>query len=88
MCEKGKEIIIDRIESSIAVCEDSSGAFTDIKLDDLPCGVKTGDILVFDGEAYVIDRERTLSRKKKIMSMQQKLFGRGAPKKCGTHEME
>ncbi len=88
MCEKGKEIIIDRIESSFAVCEDSSGAFADIKLNDLPVGVRSGDILVYDGEAYIIDREKTLSRKRKIKAMQQRLFGRSTPKKGGTHEME
>ena len=71
---------VDRIEgddidgSKIAVLEPDDGEVINIKLKDLPLGVKEGDILKFENNVYTIDVERTRRSKKDIDERFKKLF--------------
>lgn len=68
-----KRYIIDRIEEGFAVVE-CDGEMLNIKLDILPKGVKSGDILLNTGGDFVIDNEETQERRQKIIKLQQELF--------------
>ena len=54
--------IIDRIEGDTAVVE-ITDEFTDMKMSELPKGVKEGDVLVSVNGKYVVDKEATRKRK-------------------------
>ncbi len=64
------ELIIDRIEADVAVCENIDRTTTDIPLILLPEGVKEGDVIIKNelGE-FVIDSEKTLERKQRIKKL-------------------
>ena len=68
-----KRYIIDRIEEGFAVV-DCDGEMLNIKLDILPKGVKSGDILLNTDGDFVIDNEETQERRQKIIKLQQELF--------------
>lgn len=61
------ELIIERIEGEIAVCENIDRTMTDIPCVFLPEGVKAGDVISKNefGE-YVIDVKKTMKRKRRI----------------------
>lgn len=61
------ELIIDRIESEFAICENIDRTMTSVPLYLLPEGVKEGDVIVKNdlGE-FVIECEKTLERKQRI----------------------
>ncbi|MBQ8623411.1 MAG: DUF3006 domain-containing protein [Oscillospiraceae bacterium] len=69
------ELIIDRIESDIAVCENIDRTMVDIPLFLLPEGVKAGDVISKNelGE-YVIDSDKTLERKQRIKRLLNNLW--------------
>lgn len=65
---------IDRIEENIAVCFDENESRVEIDIKNLPLEVKEGDWLKnIDGQ-YIIDKEYTLQRRKKIQNLQKKLW--------------
>ena len=55
-------LVIDRIESGIAVCETEDGR-RELPLAGLPAGVREGDCLVCVDGSWQIDREETLRRR-------------------------
>jgi len=65
---------IDRIEGDTAVLESDDGEVINIKLTDLPAGIKEGDILKFENNIYTIDEQRTKQGKKDIEERFNKLF--------------
>jgi len=70
---------VDRIEGNmngceIAVLEPDDGEVINIKLTNLPSGVKEGDILKFENNIYAIDEQRTKQGKKDIEERFNKLF--------------
>ena len=71
---------VDRIEGDnidggkIAILDPDGGEVINIKLQDLPLGVKEGDILKFENNVYTIDAERTKCSKKDIDERFKKLF--------------
>jgi hypothetical protein len=67
---------VEQIEQGIAKCEDENKQFTHINLSLLPEGVKSGDILCFDGEKYEILTAETEKRKEKMLGLQARLFGK------------
>lgn len=69
------ELIIDRIEGDIAVCENIDRTTTNIPLILLPDGVKEGDVILKDenGE-YVVDAEKTLERRQRIKKLLNNLW--------------
>lgn len=69
------ELIIDRIEGDIAVCENIDRTTMNIPLILLPDGVKEGDVILKDenGE-YMIDAEKTLERRQRIKKLLNNLW--------------
>ena len=68
--------IIDRFESGFAVCESDSGIMVDIEIKKLPKGAREGDVMIFDGNTYNIDKERTRALRAEVLELQNKLFKR------------
>ncbi len=66
-----KQLIIDRIESGIAVCEYEEGKSVHLPTELLPENVKEGSVLKIR-----VDRSETKKRQKKARELQDKLFGR------------
>ncbi|MBO4865899.1 MAG: DUF3006 domain-containing protein [Ruminococcus sp.] len=67
---------VDRIESAIAVCEDSEGATINIDLKKLPPDVKSGDILIFRDGRFLNDKTAMSERRAEISALQEKLLGK------------
>jgi len=68
------EIIIDRIEEDIAVCEMLDGGMADIPLARLPQGVREGDVLSFRDGVYTLRPERRKARQEVIQKLQDDVF--------------
>ena len=65
---------VDRIENGIAVCEDFNGNHINIEVGFLPEKVKEGDILeVCDGK-FIILKDETDERRKKLAELQKSIF--------------
>ena len=69
-----KKYSVDRIENDIAVSEDENGNTVNIRLSELPSGVKEGDILSFNGEKYAVLYDETEQRRKALLNLQKSLF--------------
>lgn len=67
--------IVDRLEGSVAVCEDESRTFVDIDVERLPDGVRTGDILVEEEGVFTLDKLATEKRRAEIAALQNELWG-------------
>ncbi len=71
-------VIVDRFEGEYAVCElsDKEKGTTTILIEKikLPCDVKEGDILGVENNSYVILKEETEKRRKKIIGLSDSLF--------------
>lgn len=68
------EYIVDRIEEGVAVLEGEDGAMTNVKLGELPEGVKEGDVLVMHEGSYRIDCDATQSRREQMEDLFRSLF--------------
>lgn len=66
-------LIIERLEENIAVVEDGSKRF-EVSRDKLPKNVCEGDVLKESDGSYEIDREKTESRRKEILKLQNSLW--------------
>lgn len=66
-------LIVDRLEGDFAVCETDDG-FINIPLCDISDKVKSGDILVKNGEKYAVDKAAAAARRKELFLKQNKLF--------------
>jgi hypothetical protein len=64
------KLIIDRFEGDYAVCEDEDQKFRNIKLLEMPEGVKEGDIIEMEMGNVTINKEATSFRSEEI----EKLF--------------
>lgn len=66
--------IIDRFEGDYAVVEFDGRQMNDIRIRDLPVGVKEGDVIrLLDGK-YVLDELETERIKKETVAMFEKLW--------------
>lgn len=68
------EYSIDRFEENIAVLIDENEAIQHISKELLPQEAKEGDILLFDGETYQLDKDATAVRKEEVCSLIDQLF--------------
>lgn len=68
-----EKYIIDRFEGEFAVLERESGGTKDIPKAQLP-GAREGDVIIFEGGTYRIDKEETQKRKELIAEKMHKLF--------------
>lgn len=64
---------IDRIEGNIIVCQSEDGSMLELERAVLP-NAKEGDCIVYDGNTYTIDYERTQKRKEEMDSLLNSLF--------------
>lgn len=70
-----EKYIIDRFESSFAVLEKENGTTTNVEAS-LLGDAKEGDVVIFDGESYTIDKEETRLRRERIKDKMGKIFKR------------
>lgn len=70
-----EKYIIDRFEDSFAVLEKENGTTVNVEASLLGDALE-GDVVLFDGKAYTIDKEETQTRKKRIEEKMSKLFKR------------
>lgn len=71
-----KKYVVEEIENGVAKCENEDGDFEFIKLSSLPSAAKEGDVLVFEDGFYTVSQSETDERKKKMLELQNKLFGK------------
>ncbi|MBQ8228900.1 MAG: DUF3006 domain-containing protein [Clostridia bacterium] len=71
-----ERFVVEFIENGIAKCETQNKSFKEIEISLLPQGVKSGDILAFDNEKYMILNEETDVEKQKMLDLQSRLFGK------------
>ncbi len=67
---------VERIEENIAVCEADDGSVLKLKLDELPQGIREGDIIEQTENGFAINSAETESRRKKMAEMQRNIFGK------------
>lgn len=66
---------IDRLEGSIAVCEDELGKRVQLPVSSLPAGFKEGDCLSIDEDGCItVNNEETERRREAIKRLQQQVF--------------
>ncbi len=65
---------IDRIEGNVIVCQNEEDGMLELDRSILP-EAKEGDCVVFNGEGYSVDTERTQKRKEKMNALLDDLFG-------------
>lgn len=68
------KLIVDRFEGEYAVCENEDGTMVDIRRDKLPKETKEGDVLIVEGDTFVIDVQATLERKEYIKKLMDDLW--------------
>ena len=68
-----ERLIADRIEEGIAVFEKEDMSHISLPLSAFDFTVKEGDILLFDGENYIMDENEADKRRHKLLLMQKKL---------------
>lgn len=67
-------LIVEKIEGNTVTIEDDDNHFN-LHKTDIPTDVKEGDIILFLNGEYIVDKEATEERRKKIIEMQKKIFG-------------
>ncbi|MCI8805833.1 MAG: DUF3006 domain-containing protein [Clostridiales bacterium] len=61
------EYIIDRFEGNFAVCQNTvSDEIKNVESGLIPKGAEEGDVIVFTGDKYFLDSDKTKERKKVI----------------------
>ena len=79
MNPKGKEsgqLIVDRLEGEYAVCERAGEGMISLPLNQLPAGIRDGDVLTKQNGSYRIDREASQRRKEEVEAKRRRLFGK------------
>ena len=66
---KIKRIVIDRIESGIAILEIKNGKMAEVSVSELPEGAKPGDWLIFENGTYFIDEKSAEEARKRIQKL-------------------
>lgn len=68
------ELIIDRFEDEYAICEDKDKKILNINKSKIPKQAKEGDIIIYREGEYILDKEKTLNRKKYIEELTKDLW--------------
>lgn len=68
------ELIIDRFEEEYAVCEDENKKILNINKSKIPKQAKEGDIIIYRDGTYILDKEKSLNRKKHIEELTKDLW--------------
>ena len=64
---------VDRLEENIVVLVEENGTLKDVSKYELP-QVREGDILLFDGETYLLDLDETEKKRQESQSLIDTLF--------------
>jgi hypothetical protein len=67
------QVVIDRFEGDIAVCEKPDRTTVNIPRGHLPCGANEGDVLIIEGNDIRIDPARTLKRREAVQNKLRRL---------------
>lgn len=70
-----KYLSIDRIEGTIAVCEDDNRKKREICLTEIDGSPKEGDVILYENGKYRISEKETKRRREQILLLQKRLFG-------------
>ncbi len=73
-------MIIDRIEDGIAVVERDDGSHFSLPAEELPDGAGEGSVIAEKDGVLRVDLEAEKIRKKEMLELQNKIFGRGGKK--------
>ena len=65
---------VDRFEEDFAVLVDENGVASSVKRDALPSEIKEGSVLSYVDGKYSIDKNEEKRRRKRILSLQNKIF--------------
>ncbi|MEG1448076.1 MAG: DUF3006 domain-containing protein [Oscillospiraceae bacterium] len=68
------QLIIDRFEGELAICEDENKKHHEIKRDTLPSYAKEGDVLVVEDGKYIIDTNKTAENRNRNFNLLNKLL--------------
>ena len=68
------KVIVDRFEGEYVVGEKPDRTMINIPKDNLPAGVKEGDILVLEGDTIKVHVNETAQRRKKIKNLMKDLW--------------
>ncbi|NFE85001.1 DUF3006 domain-containing protein [Clostridium botulinum] len=70
----GNKYIVDRIEENHVILESFNGDMIDIMRSKTRGDIKDGDILIKNGDIFIIDVEETLKRKQAINKMMKNMW--------------
>ncbi|ACD51670.1 DUF3006 domain-containing protein [Clostridium botulinum] len=70
----GDKYIVDRIEENHVILESFNGDMIDIMRSKTKGDIKDGDILIKNGDIFIIDVEETLKRKQAINKMMKNMW--------------
>ncbi|MBY6837671.1 DUF3006 domain-containing protein [Clostridium botulinum] len=70
----GNKYIVDRIEENHVILESFNGDMIDIIRSKTKGDIKDGDILIKNGDIFIIDVEETLKRKQAINKMMKNMW--------------
>ena len=68
------QVIIDRFEGDIAVCEKSDRSMVNIPRQKIPADAREGDVLIIEGDDIRIDSTETGKREEAIRGRMRKLW--------------
>lgn len=69
-----ERLIVDRIEYDTAVLEQEDSTLVDVPLAELPENISEGNVLLFDGSVYEIDKDAENDLRTQIKKQMNALF--------------
>lgn len=72
---KNELFIVEKIEDGVVTIEKSEKESFDIKVSELGCDVKEGDVLRCENGKYYVDKEKTEELRKVTIYLQSTAFG-------------
>ncbi len=70
----GNKYIVDRIEENHVILQSFNGGMLDIMRSKTKGDIKNGDVLIKNGDIFIIDVEETLKRKQAINKMMKNMW--------------
>ena len=68
------KLVVDRFEGNFAVCEKDDRTMISIEKKKLPEEVKEGDVLLVEGNVFIIDERETASHKAEAKKLMDELW--------------
>ncbi len=67
-------LVVERISENFVILEKEDMTHTEVEIGVLPEGIKEGNILVFDGEKYLVDYNDECETRRRIAEKQRAVF--------------